>query len=125
MCCAWEGAIILPLLSARSRFFAIRAWKRHKKVGRLIRSFISIVLVLLTLKTQLIARKSPTDLRNRIASLPPGSLVEVKTKSGEKLLGHIVTRTDSDFSLRQDNGAGSQMTDTVEKVASKRCTDGD
>lgn len=73
-----------------------------------MRAFISVVLVSLLLKTQLLAQQSPADLRNRIANFPPESLVEVRTKSGEKLRGHIVGRTDSDFSLRQGRGAATK-----------------
>lgn len=91
--------------SERSR---ILGTAQAKNDGSLMRSFISIVFVLLMLKTQLLALQSPADLRNRIAGFPSSSLVEVRTKGGEKLRGHITNRTDVDFSLRQDKGTGAQ-----------------
>ncbi len=69
-----------------------------------MRSGLSLALVLLMLETQLPAQQSSTDLRDRIAGLPQGSLVEVRTTSGERIRGRIASRTDSDFSLHQNQG---------------------
>jgi hypothetical protein len=74
-----------------------------------MRAMLSIILPAVLI-TQLAAQQPAADssLKQEIASLPSTSLVQVNLKDGHRLRGHIVTRTDSDFSLKREKRAGTQ-----------------
>jgi hypothetical protein len=75
-----------------------------------MRTVIKLILTTVLAADQLIAQQPGADssIRQEIASLPSTSLVEVDLKNGRRLRGHIVRRTDSDFSLEREKGQRTQ-----------------
>ncbi len=56
------------------------------------------------------AHQSAVDSRTKqnIAALPPKAHVEVQLGDGSSVRGRIVSRTDNDFVIKRDSGAGTQ-----------------
>jgi hypothetical protein len=58
-----------------------------------------------------IAAQEPTvnsSVQQQISAVPSNSLVQVNLKAGNSVRGRIVSRTDADFSLQREKGAGTQ-----------------
>jgi hypothetical protein len=70
---------------------------------------LSIILTAL-LVTELAAQQpgANSSIQQEISAFPPTSLVQVNLKGGNSVRGRIVSRTDSDFSLQREKGAGTQ-----------------
>jgi hypothetical protein len=89
-----------------------------------MRTVITLILLAVLATDQLIAQQPAADssIRQEIARLPSTSLVEVDLKNGRRLRGHIVRRTDADFSLERDKGNRRQSIayDQVASVAQVR-----
>jgi hypothetical protein len=75
-----------------------------------MRTIVDIILIPLLVAGLLPAQQPQADLpiKQEIAALPSSSLVEVSVRGGDILRGHIATRTESDFSLKREKGAGTQ-----------------
>ena len=75
-----------------------------------MRVTVSIVLMALLVGDLLPAQQPVAESRTKqeISGMPSTSLVEVRIVGGEKLRGHIVSRTESDFTLELNNGRGTQ-----------------
>jgi hypothetical protein len=74
-----------------------------------MRVLLSIVLTVV-LTTEIAAQQPAVNssVQQEISAVPSTSLVEVDLKDGHRLRGHIVSRTDSDFSLQREKGGGTQ-----------------
>ncbi|MGI8961977.1 MAG: hypothetical protein ACR2IV_19900 [Bryobacteraceae bacterium] len=75
-----------------------------------MRLIVSVILMALLITDLLPAQQPATEpsTKQEIAALPSSSLVEVSVRGGGILRGHIVNRTDTNFSLRREKGAGTQ-----------------
>jgi hypothetical protein len=89
-----------------------------------LQTLITLILVTVLATDQLIAQQPApnSSIRDEIATLPATSLVEVQLKSGRRMRGHIVRRTDADFSLEREKGNRTQSIayDQVLSVAQVR-----
>jgi hypothetical protein len=75
-----------------------------------MRALLSIILMAVLTTEQLPAQQpaANSSIQQEIGALPPTSLVQVNLKGGDSVRGRIVSRTDSDFSLQREKGAGTQ-----------------
>src|SRR5437868_206555 len=73
---------------------------------RAIRSIILTAVLTTELAAQQPAANS--SVQQQISRFPSTSLVQVNLKEGDSVRGRIVSRTDSDFSLQREKGAGKQ-----------------
>jgi hypothetical protein len=75
-----------------------------------MRISVAIILIAFLVTDLLPAKQAIEDsrIKQEIAAIPSGSLVEVRTQGGNRLRGHIVNRGDSDFSLEREQGGGTQ-----------------
>jgi hypothetical protein len=75
-----------------------------------MRTILTIIFIALLVTGLLPAQQPQADspIKQEIAALPSSSFVEVSVIGGGILRGHIATRTESDFSLRREKGAGTQ-----------------
>jgi hypothetical protein len=75
-----------------------------------MRTVITLILAAVLATDQLWAQQpaSESSARQQIANLPSTALVEVDLKDGHRLLGHIVSRTDLDFSLQREKAKRTQ-----------------
>src|SRR5438552_11164565 len=91
-----------------------------------MRAIASVILSLILITDLLPAQQPAADspIRQEIAALPSTALVQVRLKDGHRLRGHIVSRTDSDFSLQREKGAGTQSIayDQVLSVSQAKAT---
>jgi hypothetical protein len=74
-----------------------------------MRVILSIILTAV-LTTDLAAQQpaANSSVQQQISAFPSTSLVQVNLKEGDSVRGRIVSRTDSDFSLQREKGAGAQ-----------------
>jgi Mid2 like cell wall stress sensor len=68
----------------------------------------AILAVVLTIQTAAQQPAVNSSVQQEISTVPANSLVQVNLKDGQRLRGHIVSRTDSDFSLQREKGGGKQ-----------------
>jgi hypothetical protein len=92
---------------------------RHGAVG--LRKVLSLVLTGL-LVAQLIAAQEPaTDsvIKQRVAALPPKARVVVELKDGTSARGQLQSRTDQDFTIKEQKGGQTRNIayDQVRSVA--------
>jgi hypothetical protein len=75
-----------------------------------MRAIVTVILIAVLVTGLLPAQQPQADspIKQEIAALPSTSLVEVSVRGGGILRGHIGTRTESDFSLKREKGAGTQ-----------------
>jgi hypothetical protein len=75
-----------------------------------MRKVIALILVTVLATIQVSAQQPAGEFsaKQQIASLPSSALVQVDLKDGHRLLGHIVSRTDLDFSLQRQKGKRRQ-----------------
>jgi hypothetical protein len=75
-----------------------------------MRTVSVLILTAILVGDQVRAQQPAThsSIRQEIASMAATSLVQVNLKDGHRLRGRIVSRTDSDFSLQREKGAGAQ-----------------
>jgi hypothetical protein len=75
-----------------------------------MRVIVLMILIVVLSTEQLIAAQSTSDpvAKQEIATLPSNSLVEVTVRGGGTLRGHIVRRTETDFSLQRERRGGTQ-----------------
>jgi Mid2 like cell wall stress sensor len=75
-----------------------------------MRTLSILILTAILVADQVRAQQPAADssIRQEIAGMPTTSLVQVNLNDGHRLRGRIVSRTDSDFSLQREKGAGAQ-----------------
>jgi hypothetical protein len=75
-----------------------------------MRTIITLILIMVLPMVELSAQQpaGESSARQEIASLPSSALVQVDLKDGHRFLGHIVSRTDLDFSLQRQKGERTQ-----------------
>ena len=75
-----------------------------------MRTVVTLVLIAVLATDQLRAQQPASDssIKQAIAGIPPTSVAEVRMKAGDKLRGHIVDRTDTDFSLKRAKAGRTQ-----------------
>ena len=75
-----------------------------------MRAIVAGILVALLAGDCLPAQQAVTDspIKQQIATIPPGSQVEVRMQSGERVRGRIVNAKDADFSLERDKATATQ-----------------
>jgi hypothetical protein len=75
-----------------------------------MRTVSIFILTAILVADQVRAQQPAADssIRQEIASIAATSLVQVNLKDRHRLRGRIVSRTNSDFSLQREKGAGAQ-----------------
>jgi hypothetical protein len=75
-----------------------------------MRTVITLILIAVLPTVQLRAQQpaGESSATQEIASFPSTALVEVDLKDGHRLRGHILSRTDLDFSLQREKSKRTQ-----------------
>ena len=74
-----------------------------------MRVLLSIILITVLIADQLPAQEGQADrIKQEVSGWPASALVEVSMTGGGIVRGHIVSRTDTDFSLRREKSGGIQ-----------------
>ena len=82
-----------------------------------MRIILAVLLSIVLGIQQVSAQTTQDSVKQEVAAIPSKALVEVSMRSGGILRGHIVSRADTDFTVRQEKG-GSTQTIAYDQVLS-------
>ena len=73
-----------------------------------MRIILAVLLSTMLAIPQVSAQTTQDSVKQEVAAIPSKALVDISMRAGGILRGHIVSRADADFTLRQEKGGTTQ-----------------